>query len=116
MPSRRCGLSVVAVLTLVLGLLGPAGSAGEKKEVWTDAGDPTLPADFKLQGEYATKSGDFGCQVIALGNGHFQAVVLPGGLPGAGWNGKSKSLMVGQLDGDKLMLTPAMGNRKYLAN
>jgi hypothetical protein len=94
------------------------GDAGDKKpkEVWTDLDDPTLPPDFKLQGEYVSKSGDLGCQVIALGNGQFQAVVLPGGLPGGGWDGKNKSLMVGQLDGDKMMFAPAMGKRRYLAD
>jgi hypothetical protein len=65
---------------------GQAGASkqktGAKKAVWTDACDPSLPADFKFQGEYVGK--DVGCQVIALGNGAFQAVVFEGGLPGAG--------------------------------
>src|SRR6516164_6027522 len=69
----------------------------EKKAaaVWTDPKDPSLPIDFKIQGEYASEGKDnqLACQVIALGNGQFQAVVLPGGLPGAGWDGKNKSLM-----------------------
>jgi uncharacterized protein (TIGR03000 family) len=87
------------------------------KEVWTDRNDPTLPADFRFQGEYVSdgKLASFGCQVIALGNGQFQAVVLPGGLPGAGWDGKNKSLMQGHLEGDKVVFTPATGKRRYLA-
>src|SRR5262249_18997821 len=63
------------------------------KGVWTDPNDPSLPVDFKIQGEYAGEvpgGAKLGCQVIALGNGSFQAVVLPGGLPGAGWDGKDK--------------------------
>src|SRR5580658_7528519 len=79
----------------------------KKKEVWTDASDPTLPADFKFQGEYAGKN--IGCQVIALSNGAFQAVVLPGGLPGAGWDGKNKTLLEGKLQDGKVVFTPATG-------
>jgi CubicO group peptidase (beta-lactamase class C family) len=88
------------------------------KEVFTDANDPTMPADFKIQGEYAGEikgSGKVGCQVIALGKGTFQAVLLPGGLPGEGWDGKDKILMAGQLNGDRATFTPATGQRKYLA-
>jgi len=88
------------------------------KEVWTDANDPTLPADFKFQGEYVGEiqgEGMWGCQVIALGGGAFQAVLLPGGLPGAGWDGKHKSLMAGVLEGGKVQFKPAAGKRKYLA-
>jgi hypothetical protein len=85
----------------------------KEKVVWTDPADSTLPADFKIQGEYV---GDkVGVQVIALGKGAFQAVVLPGGLPGAGWDGKSKSLLAGKLDGDTAKFTPATGKRNYLA-
>jgi len=44
-------------------------------------------ADFPLQGEYVGKfrDTDFAFQVIALGKGLFDAVLCPGGLPGAGW-------------------------------
>jgi hypothetical protein len=86
----------------------------KKKEVWTDPSDPTLPADFKFQGEYAGK--DIGCQVIALGNGYFQGVIETGGLPGAGWDGKFKCLIDGTLDKpDYLAFSSATKGRKYLA-
>ncbi len=70
-------------------------AADNPRGVWTDPSDMSLPADFKIQGEYvAGKDGDkTGCQVIALGNGKFQAVIYPGGLPGAGWDGKNRSLL-----------------------
>lgn len=104
-------------LAIVFATLAPFAQlpAAEKggKVVWTDAADPTIPADFKLQGEYA---GDkFGAQVIALGGGAFQAVLLPGGLPGAGWDGKQKILLDGKADGGKAVFTAATGAKKYLA-
>src|SRR5215213_9738338 len=101
-------------LVAAAGLAAPLAAADPKdKGVWTDPHDPTLPVDFKIQGEYA---GDhIGAQVIALGKGAFQAVVLPGGLPGAGWDGKNKILLAGMLDGSKATFEPARGSRKYLA-
>jgi len=114
--------SVAAGVGIALMLAGYPGLAGDKKEskkgkeVWTDSSDPTLPSDFNIQGEYLSKTGSFGCQIIALGNGQFQAVVLPGGLPGAGWDGKNKSLLHGQLDSDKVNFKPAVGKRRYLAD
>ena len=83
----------------------------KEKGVWADPADSTLPPDFKVQGEYSCDT--LGCQVIALGGGYFQAVVYPGGLPGAGWDNKNKSLMDGKLDGDKTAFKPATGKRKY---
>ncbi len=43
--------------------------------------------DEVLQGEYVGKmrEADFALQIVALGQGKFEAAVCPGGLPGAGW-------------------------------
>jgi hypothetical protein len=90
-----------------------AAADPKDKKVWTDPSDSTMPIDFKIQGEYLAPH--MGAQVIALGNGTFQAVVLPGGLPGAGWDGKNKVLLTGKLDGETAKFEPAKGTRKYLA-
>jgi hypothetical protein len=100
-------------LLAAAGLAAPLAAQPKDKGVWTDPNDPTLPVDFKIQGEYAGEH--TGAQVIALGKGTFQAVIFPGGLPGAGWDGKNKSLMAGKLDVEKATFEPAKGTRKYLA-
>lgn len=108
-----CGL--LCILTVAISAGEPAKKASS---VWTDAADATLPADFKIQGEYAGEiaaGGKLGAQVIALGNGAFQAVLHPGGLPGDGWDGKNKILLAGALEGGKAAFKPAEGARKYLA-
>ena len=107
----------VAVLALAF-FTATTACAQKPKEVWTDAKDETLPVDFKIQGEYvgAIDGGEkLGAQVIALGKGTFQAVIYPGGLPGAGWDGKNKILMDGKVDGDKATFSPTTGSRNYLA-
>jgi len=104
-----------ALILAVVGFLGVAlFGADDNKGVWTDPKDPSLPADFKFQGEYLSEDGKTGCQVISLGQKAFQAVVLRGGLPGAGWDGTNKILIDGTLDDDKVTLKPAAGERRYL--
>lgn len=90
--------------------------APKKPGTFTDAKEAGI--DYVIQGEYVGKIADggmLGCQVIALGNGSFQAVVLPGGLPGDGWDGKNKILLDGTVEGELASFIPTTGVRKYMA-
>ncbi len=67
--------------------------------IYTNAGAAAADPDFLLQGEYAADG--WGVQVIARGDGAFEAFVLKGGLPGAGWDGESRQRLEGAREGDR---------------
>ena len=92
------------LLTAVLGMVlaQAAVPAVVHAKVWTD---PAVAAqenpDFLLQGEYLTpknskEEGILAAQVVALGKGHFRLVRYAGGLPGAGWDGKTIEVLSGE--------------------
>ena len=90
------------LILLLTSLLAASGlhAAKKKTPVWTSLDAANIPGSVKIQGEYLGQikgGGKIGAQVIALGGNNYQAVMLPGGLPGAGWDGKNKIL----LDGSK---------------
>src|SRR5947209_2305867 len=60
--------------------------------VWTDPAE--APIDYKIQGEYANNKDKLAVQVVARGNGKFDVYLLQGGLPGAGWDPKSKKIKI----------------------
>lgn len=46
--------------------------------------------DYEIQGEYAASSAKYAAQVVALGDGAFDVYFLAGGLPGAGWDTRTR--------------------------
>lgn len=70
-----------------------------------------VDADFHIQGEYTGNvTGSDGCcravgvQVVAMGDGKFDAMLYPGGLPGNGYDGSTRSKFSGKREGDKVVL------------
>ena len=71
-----------------------ASAADDKNPVYTDPAK--VDRDYAIQGEYAGSIDVNGqptpvaARVIALGNGMFDVVAYPGGLPGLGWTGTDR--------------------------
>jgi hypothetical protein len=86
---------MIRSLTLLLLVSAYPLLAAEKSpvETWID---PALAAkedpDFLIQGEYGktVPGSPLGVQVVALGEGKFDAYILEGGLPGLGWTPDKK--------------------------
>ncbi|GAB4145016.1 MAG: hypothetical protein Tsb009_16940 [Planctomycetaceae bacterium] len=88
------------VAALLLAFMSTTSTFGQKnKKVFLDA--KSAGPDFAVQGEYVGiigKKTKLGAQVIALGNGKFDAVLYAKGLPGAGWDGKTKVKLTGKTE------------------
>lgn len=115
MPRTRWVFLTLAGLVLCL----PGSGFGQEKDkkktepkkqagVFTEIAD--APIDYKIQGEYADKNAKIAAQVVARGNAKADVYLLQGGLPGAGWDPKSKRLKLeAKLDLDKGIATFAGG-------
>jgi hypothetical protein len=111
--------TVIYCLSIMLAMTTYAiyGAGKKKSKIWTDPDvarqeDP----DFSVQGEYGSdKTGAAeGVQVVALGQGKFNAYLLEGGLPGLGWTReKSRTVLNGVRDG--AVITFTLPNKKTAA-
>lgn len=88
-------LLATLVLMPTLGEAADEQNADKKKTAYLTAKE--AGADFEIQGEYSGKvdAGDsvakVGIQLIARGEGKFEAAIYIGGLPGEGWYGEGPS-------------------------
>ena len=87
---------------------GQPKTADRTKAAVTNAAE--ADADFAYQGEYAGVAflPDFGqmqvgLHVVALGDGKFDAVLYRGGLPGDGWDRKTKGTYSGAVAGNDVV-------------
>lgn len=107
MSRARSGLTVLlSLFTLCL-----VAADAPKSEVYDDP--KKVDDDYAFQGEYKGEFGDekvvYGLQIIALGDGKFHAVGLPGGLPGDGWNKKARLEADGKIADGKLEIAGGEG-------
>ena len=107
---------IIALLALTLPL---AHAKKSGKPFWTDPEkakkeDP----DFSIQGEYGKgePGARIGAQVVALGDGKFDAYILEGGLPGIGWEkGKFRIKLNGTLKDGKVSFGAQEGTSAEIA-
>ncbi len=107
---------IIALLALTLPL---ANAKKSGKPFWTDPEkakkeDP----DFSIQGEYGKgePGARIGAQVVALGDGKFDAYILEGGLPGIGWEkGKFRIKLNGALKDGKVSFGAQEGTSAEIA-
>jgi hypothetical protein len=106
-PSIRIFAGSILLLACLPGAAAVAAKAPHK--AWTDpAAALRDDLDFVIQGEYAEAT--TGAQVVALGDGRFDAYLLEGGLPGAGWApGKARTVLHGGRLGDVVVLKDEAG-------
>ncbi len=118
-PLARC-LSLLALTAFAQPLFADA-----QAKIWSD---PTVAAredaDFLIQGEYGSAEPDakIGVQVVALGDGKFEAYVLEGGLPGLGWTReKARTVLTGNREagsiifkGEKISASIADGQFQFI--
>ena len=103
-----------AILAFVLTGLGSLHAAKPGNAI-TDPAAAAKDLDFAIQGEYAATdaigkdSGSHGLQVVALGDGKFQAALYQGGLPGSGAENNDFVLLNGETKDGKTTLKAASG-------
>lgn len=113
--------SAIALLSLCLCV--SAQAAKPKKDsranlTWTDPAKATAEdPDFSIQGEYGRAIPDqpWAVQLVALGDGKFDAYLLEDGFPGLGWDrSKLRVKLSGRREGESVKL--ATPDRVYRAS
>jgi hypothetical protein len=97
------GLLLAAILAAASGEL----AAQDKKLADTFTDPAEAGPDFKVQGEYLGENVDkapLAAQVVALGDAKFDVYFLAGGLPGAGWDTKTRIKVPAQTQGDRTVI------------
>src|SRR5437773_7262740 len=103
-PSMSRLFCLAALLMTSLASAQEKSAKKERKEGLAINDPAKAGADFAVQGEYVGELEveglnkpkiKLGLQVIALGDGKFQAALLTGGLPGDGWDKKEKAALSG---------------------
>jgi len=79
--------ALLLVLVVTTGLLGGESEVALEPEAGGDA--------FRVQGEYASDGASHAAQVVALAGTTMRLAIYAGGLPGAGWDGKTRLEVAG---------------------
>ena len=100
-------------LVAVLSAASVGAARPNRNKAWVDADKAAAEdPDFSIQGEYgsAKPGAPYGVQVVALGNGGFDAYVLTDGLPGAGWDkSKQRVKLTGKREGGRVNFAAGKG-------
>jgi hypothetical protein len=97
-------LPTALAVGLGLAFIAACAARDDKNPAYTDA--EKAGSDFAAQGEYGGLADDkkLGAQVIAQGDGKFAVVFLSGGLPGAGWDEKTRVKAAGKTQDGKVVI------------
>ena len=106
----------LCVLALFCGSVAWAADAKPGKIVVSDPAELANYPDYAIQGEYEGtiekegKTFKLGVQLVATGDGKFQAKGYYGGLPGAGWDGKEPISGSATREGDRVVIQDKNGD------
>lgn len=107
-------LVVIAVCSIVVSINFTSASAQSGRNQLTATSESQADADFWVMGEYIGLVQDrsvdpsdmetYGLQVVALGDGSFDGVLFPNGLPGNGASHGSREKLSGKRQNGRVML------------